>query len=154
MIPDVDPAALLKALATFDNELRSTPQWKDWNLNRAHHYAIRHQGRLYPVKQIISLATGVPVQSFSGGDEANAFARKRDFDVVELTHDRDDSAAQDEVVSELRKVLEGYQAARAEKFGSSNAVHVALQTAAQRLQNSPALANRSQMKVVASAGKT
>ncbi len=34
---------------------------------RTHKYAIDHEGQLYPVTKIVSLATGVSVNEFSGG---------------------------------------------------------------------------------------
>ena len=54
----------------FDIELRNMPDWDDWEQNRAHRYAIEYQGQRYPVKQIISMATGMPVSDFSGGRAA------------------------------------------------------------------------------------
>lgn len=68
MLPPVDAASLQDALARFDRELRPLPGWSHWEDNRAHKYAIRAAGQLYPVKQVISLATGVPVSDFSGGE--------------------------------------------------------------------------------------
>jgi hypothetical protein len=54
----------------FDRELRDTADWTDWEENRAHRYAIERDERRYPVKQIISTATGIPVSDFSGGRAA------------------------------------------------------------------------------------
>jgi len=41
-------------------------------------------GRAYPPKAIISLATGVPVSGFSGGIESTRFLAKRGFETVAL----------------------------------------------------------------------
>jgi 5-methylcytosine-specific restriction protein A len=45
----------------FDQEERDRPPWLNWEANKAHHFAIQYEDRLYPVKRIISLATGLPV---------------------------------------------------------------------------------------------
>jgi hypothetical protein len=65
----------------FDSELRDTADWADWEENRADRYAIEHDERRYPVKQIISTATGIPVSDFSGGQAAGNANR---YDVGKL----------------------------------------------------------------------
>ncbi len=45
---------------------------------------LKAQERLYPVKQIISLATGDLVNAFSGGSEANNYLKAREFEIVDL----------------------------------------------------------------------
>ena len=67
-IPLVANEALHDAMTRFDLDLRHTPDWANWEQNKAHRYAIDHEGRHYPVKQIISLATGMSVSEFSGGE--------------------------------------------------------------------------------------
>lgn len=87
MIPDVDKQALLEAMARFDDKHRDSQQWQDWESNKAHKYAIKHQGRLYPVKKVVSLATGLPVAEFKNGEsptQANAYVGVRGFQVVTL----------------------------------------------------------------------
>jgi hypothetical protein len=69
-IPQVMTEALSHAMARFDRDFRTTPDWADWEQNRAHLYAIEHDGQRYPVKQIVSMATGLPVSEFSGGEAA------------------------------------------------------------------------------------
>ena len=59
-IPDVTPEALQKAMDRFDTELRNTPAWTRWQEDEVYKYAIERDGKLYPVKKIVSLATGVP----------------------------------------------------------------------------------------------
>jgi len=68
----------------FDTELRDTPEWQGWDERQAYKYAISFDGRLYPVKQVISLATNVPTYNFSGGDEANNYVRRYGFSVRAL----------------------------------------------------------------------
>lgn len=84
-LPDATEEALRGALAQFDQNLRDTADWQGWTSNRAHKFAIVEYERLYPVKQIISMATGVPVSEFSGGGEANSFVQRRGLK-VELLH--------------------------------------------------------------------
>lgn len=83
-IPDVSSEAIVKALGQFDDQLRSTPQWEKWTNSQSHRYGIEQEGRLYPVKQIISMATGASSSSFSGGSEANSYLIGRGFKVIPL----------------------------------------------------------------------
>jgi 5-methylcytosine-specific restriction protein A len=86
-IPQVATEALRDAMARFDRDFRDATEWADWEQNRAHLYAIEHDGRRYPVKQIVSMATGLPVSEFSGGEaagDANQYVVARGFAVVEL----------------------------------------------------------------------
>lgn len=57
-IPLVGKEALIGALGRFDRELRNSPEWAEWEQNRAHKYAIQRSNKIYPVKQIIRMATG------------------------------------------------------------------------------------------------
>lgn len=90
-LPEVLPAALQEAMDRFDKELRNTPYWSNWQQDETYKYAIQQNGRFYPVKQIVSLATGVPVKTFSGGDQANGYVEARGFKVVALP--REDTRA-------------------------------------------------------------
>jgi hypothetical protein len=86
-IPSVSTEILHAAMARFDRELRNTPDWTDWETNKAHLYAIEQADQRYPVKQIVSMATGLPVSEFSGGQapgDANAYAVSHGLKVVEL----------------------------------------------------------------------
>lgn len=84
MIPEVDRVELESALDHFDQDFRSNDDWRNWEDNQAHKYAIEWNGRRYPVKKVVSLATGSPVSNFSGGEEANEFVTKLGFKVVPL----------------------------------------------------------------------
>lgn len=75
---------ILSAMVLFDKEHRSSPEWLNWEENKAHKYAILHNDKVYPVKKIVSLATGVPVSEFSGGREANGYVTGLGFQVVSL----------------------------------------------------------------------
>jgi hypothetical protein len=74
-IPDATSDALRNALQRFDQELRDTPDWHGWE--QAHDYAIIQHGKYYPIKQIISLATGADVNSFYGGMAAIRYLLQR-----------------------------------------------------------------------------
>jgi len=74
-------------MVQFDSELRANNDWVGWERDRRHLYAIRHDGSLYPVKKIVSLASGAPVSNFHGGryaGHANETVRKLGFEVVPL----------------------------------------------------------------------
>jgi 5-methylcytosine-specific restriction enzyme B len=70
-IPDSTPDAVIEAMRRFDKDFRDTAEWQKWKENANYKYAIEYEERLYPVKKILSLATGVPVNEFSGGAVAN-----------------------------------------------------------------------------------
>src|SRR6185437_13217259 len=72
------------AMNRFDEQLRATSPWMDWENNQAHRYAVERDDKLYPVKQIISMAAGAPPSSFSGGAEANKYLQERGFEIVAL----------------------------------------------------------------------
>ncbi len=65
----------------FDDRLRNSPEWVNWENDQNYKYAIRDGSRLYPVKQIISMATGAPLSSFSGGVESNNYISRRGLSV-------------------------------------------------------------------------
>lgn len=73
-----------KALNAFDDGLRGRGHYKNFEANSRHSYAIAHKGKLYPVKKIISLATGLPTGNFSGGAVANTWFTELGFEIVEL----------------------------------------------------------------------
>ena len=80
-IPTVSADKILAAMAQFDNELRADTHWTNWENNQAHQFAIKNENKLYPVKQIISMATDAPVSAFSGGNEANNYLKERGFKI-------------------------------------------------------------------------
>jgi 5-methylcytosine-specific restriction protein A len=106
-IPNVPAEAVRDAMGRFDRELRYTSDWTDWEENRAHRYAIEHNGQRYPVKQIISIAAGMPVSEFSGGQaagNANQYVVSRGFAVVELRR-RNPTWIRDELILALDMYL-------------------------------------------------
>lgn len=83
-IPPADKQAILNALTLFDSDYRATQAWANWESNRAHKFAVRNAGKLYPAKKIVSLATDLPVHDFTGGAPTNGFLKARGFEVVDL----------------------------------------------------------------------
>lgn len=112
-IPSVDESALINAMRQFDDDLRSSPEFEGWEDNLAQLYAINWEGRRYPPKKIISLATGVPVSTFSGGPESNAYLEQRGLQIVALRTDF--------LRISLNTILQGYVASRTSEVMSSNA---------------------------------
>jgi MoxR-like ATPase len=83
-LPAVSPDRIEEALSQFDREERLLPKWQDWEENGNFKYALAKNNLLYPVKEIISQATGVPTSDFSGGPEANSYLRKLGFQIEPL----------------------------------------------------------------------
>jgi hypothetical protein len=55
-----------KAMQRFDLEMRDTKDWLRWEENKTHKFAFLSDGRRYPMKQIISMATGTPIMILVG----------------------------------------------------------------------------------------
>ena len=87
-LPIVGRAELLAALVSFDQELRDTVAWAGWEVNAAHIFAAVHDGKRYPPKRIIFIATGMPADSFSGGHQSNTYLTALGFEVARLEHNR------------------------------------------------------------------
>ena len=83
-LPDVTLEVLQEAMNNFDQDLRNSSYWLRWQEDETYKYAIELNGLLYPVKQIVSMATKIPVNQFTGGDQANGYVERRGFKVVEL----------------------------------------------------------------------
>jgi 5-methylcytosine-specific restriction protein A len=102
MQPELTDSAFKNALRKFDAELRDTNEWTGWQENRAHLYPIRHDGRLYPVKQIASMASGIPVGDFSGGrypGHANQIVERLGYEVVRLRETNPDWSRDELIVA-------------------------------------------------------
>jgi 5-methylcytosine-specific restriction enzyme A len=93
VLPPADKSVLEAALRQFDAEHRASPDWSFWENSAAQRFALMHNGRRYPPKKIISLATGVPVSKFSGGRQSNEYLRQRGMEVVPI--DREESGPLD-----------------------------------------------------------
>lgn len=151
MLPETTRESVVNALRRFDEEFRGASEWANWEQYESHKYAIEYEGRRYPVKQIVSLATSVPVSSFSGGVEANAFIETLGFRVVPLR-------SIDEVEFSLQKVLEQslveYQGGRSEgSFGSSHPVWKTFTKLKKGIESLSVLRSRPTLRVEWSVGK-
>ena len=107
-LPDVSRQEVLEAVHKFDADYRNSADWENWQENKAHKYAIEFEGMRYPVKQIVSLATGEPTSAFSGGvgaGQANQFVQDRGFRVVPL-RSRNPTWARDELILALDLYLQ------------------------------------------------
>ncbi len=83
-LPNVSRDELLQAIKQFDDDLRQTSEWFDWEDKTSQKYAISYENGLYPPKQIISMATGIPVSQFSGGEQSKSYLQKRGFNIIEI----------------------------------------------------------------------
>lgn len=81
-IPDVSRERILEAMDRFDRDDRGGLPRVNWEQNRAHRYAVQNASQLYPVKKLISIAVGTPVNKFHREREANSYIRARGFDIV------------------------------------------------------------------------
>ena len=155
MIPKTTPAVIVKTLERFDLELRDTAEWAGWEQKENNKYAIQHQGRLYPVKRIISLATNAPINSFSGGAEANNYIAGLGFSVVQL---REDGADGEQRMRGLQNgfnfILAEYLKARAGgRFGKEHPLWSAFGDLQKMFEASDYIKKTSDLKVSWSVGK-
>jgi 5-methylcytosine-specific restriction protein A len=72
------------ALQIFDSEWRNSKEYAGWGNNKNYLHAISHDGRLYPPKRVISIATDMPINSFYGGGPSNTYLSARGFVIVAL----------------------------------------------------------------------
>lgn len=89
-LPDVPREQIIEAMRRFDRELRHSPEFENWESKGNQKYAVQYEGAHYPPKRIISLATGVPVGKFHGGEQTNSYLRSRGFVIKELKKELDD----------------------------------------------------------------
>jgi hypothetical protein len=83
-LPPVSRDRIIDAIRQFDREERESDEWRNWQSNSNYEHAIRFEDRLYPVKEIIHLATGASKDTFSGGPEANSYVEGLGFQVIRL----------------------------------------------------------------------
>lgn len=83
-ITPVSAGSIVRALKVFDETVRQEMDHQGWESNMAQKHAIQYEGRLYPPKLIISMATGMPVNSFSGGPQSNTYLTKLGFQIVPM----------------------------------------------------------------------
>lgn len=93
-IKAVSKARIDEALLKFDSYYRGKEGWLAWESNMAHRYAIDINGKRYPAKKIISIATGIALREFSGGHQTNRYLEKRGFKVVMIHPENGESPLQ------------------------------------------------------------
>ena len=74
---------VLRAMRDFDAQYMDTNDYDSWLEKGTYKYAVQHDGKLYPCKYILSLATGVPTSGFSGGEQTNRVFRRLGFRVID-----------------------------------------------------------------------
>ncbi len=142
---------ILAGMTTFDADLRSQPDWQGWEDDGNHKFAIVHEGRRYPPKMILSLASGADRRLFSGGEATNRIVADRGFEVTELTHTAEPLRG---LTAALGTILKGYSAAR--KSGPLRKDHpvvAAFRQAEAALRRSRPVATRPTIEVEFSVGK-
>ncbi|MGW8465917.1 MrcB family domain-containing protein [Pseudomonas sp. CLCA07] len=145
-IPRVDRARILEAIREFDTILLPTDEWRAWESNGSQVWALVHDGKHYPPKKIISLATGTSVNEFSGGPETNGYLDALGFDVIKLRPLTLDSVFQ--------RILERYDEARKTiGFAGNHEIKELFTDARRILRDSPNVKSYPNINVVASYGK-
>jgi hypothetical protein len=145
-LPNVSTEKLLSAINEFDSRLRETAEWAGWDQKRSQTYALEYNGKLYPPKKILSLATGTPLNEFSGGAETNNYFALRNFEVRRLK--------EDSLQAIFVQLLESYRTARSsESFAGHHSVRELFDSARRLLEESGPVSTRPQIRVVASYGK-
>jgi 5-methylcytosine-specific restriction protein B len=145
-IPKVNAEAIKLAIQEFDDSLRSSAEFASWEDNKAQAWVLIHQGKQYPPKKIISLATGLPVGKFSGGPESNDYLGERGFPVTRL---RETSIGET-----LKLILERYGTAkRSTSFGGHHEIKELFDQARKAFLQTAAVSEREHISVVASYGK-
>lgn len=152
-LPEIDRLDLLDALEIFDREHRGNGRWEDWQSNQNHKYAIKHEGRLYPVKQVVSLATGLSNRAFSGGDEANSYVRNYGLDVVRLREEENViSEALGEILDTYIEVRTSEPFGKTDEEGNTKHVWVLFEKIENALEESAALSQRPHVQIQWSVG--
>lgn len=145
-IPPVNFQKIILAMSLFDKELRNTDEWKGWETNKAQTYVIEYEGRRYPPKKIVSLATGVPVSTFVGGPETNEYLEKLGLKVIRLRELKINDA--------LQLICERYKTAReTESFKGGNSIRELFDECRKVFQKSEIVLRYPNIKVVSSYGK-
>jgi len=152
MIPDVPREMLLRAMEKFDKELRDTEEWSGWEQKSPYKYAIAHEGRRYPVKQIISMATGESKTNFSGGFEANSYVSKRGLSVVALQNGETEIDASNKRDG-LEEILAHYASARANEPFKGNELRSTFKGVSGAIAATGAVSQRHTLMIKASMGQ-
>ncbi|GMA98822.1 DUF3578 domain-containing protein [Pelosinus sp. IPA-1] len=152
MIQDVSKEKIIEVLQFFDTTLRNTKEWVNWDEHANHKYAISYEGVLYPVKEIVSRATGTPKNKFYGGYEANSYLERREFSIVKL-HDKLSQEEPDSIQQALEIILANYGEAKRETLNYLSPVCIAIEQVKKGIQQSDMLKKYPNIEVEWSVGK-
>ena len=83
-IPPSTREQLLQAIKQFDIEFRNQSEFSNFDSKKSQKYVLEHEGRMYPPKMIIHLATGIERRTFNGGDESNNYLKKYGFEINKI----------------------------------------------------------------------
>ncbi len=100
---NLTPEQLRVSMKEFDEKFRDKREWSDWTQNKNYKFAIFDNDRLYPVKQIISMALGKPKSDFSGGIQSNTVITRCGFSVISLRESSWTITSSTEAVKKLDK---------------------------------------------------
>lgn len=150
-ISSVTREELLEAIDEFDEEHRALPEWIGWENDGNHKFAVVHEGKHYPPKQILSLASNIDKKSFSGGDATNKIFIDRGFDVTELQGTIGPLVG---LSSALTNILNGYSAAKKSgTYSKDHPIVAEFRKAQAALRASAPVKTRPTIQVEFSAGK-
>lgn len=155
MLPNPDAAKIYEALETFDADVRNKAAWASWETNGNHRFAIEANGLRYPVKKILSMASGQPVTLFSGGVQgANKILTEKGFQIIPLRPAApEDQQPMTRFREALQRILSDYRKAATEsKYSGGHPIVQAFEEASRALADVQSVLQRS-IKVVPSAGK-
>ena len=80
---EVEAQDILLTIREFDSRYVRTNDCKSWLENKAYKYAIRHDGKLYLCKHVLSRATSIHTSEFNGGGQTNRVFRELGFHVID-----------------------------------------------------------------------
>lgn len=92
-IKEVDTSIIEQAMRDFDANQRGEEEWKGWESNRTHKYAIYWQEQHYPVKEIIRMATGTTIFHSA---QARPYLEKHGFQIIPLRSDLSEESVFDQ----------------------------------------------------------
>jgi len=104
-LPEVSADKIIEALKIFDEEYRNLENWWGWMDSPQQKFALEYEGKYYPPKMIISLATGISRDNFSGGKQSNNYLQNIGFKIVELDK-QENNYEVEEIIEDMEKYIE------------------------------------------------
>ena len=154
MIPSTSRDNIVSALKTFDKDFRSTDGWANWEDKLSQIYAIEHEGKRYPPKKIVSLATGAHLRSFNGGQETNDFLGKHGFTTINIRAGDTNIDSEDTGIKvSFEALLSSYLEAKKGVFGRKSSVWSVLKDMEKALSECGAVSRRDELNVYSRAGQ-